>query len=241
MKTFSLTNPAGIIFDVGNTLVEGVTGDIGWQRVLKHMGYRAALKRIRKAMETVEMKLAKAGITPGTYEWGMNKFWTLYDKEVLNHLGIKGDLTSLAQKIQDMWLDFNKIVTYDDTTKTLRKLKSEGYKLAILSNAFEEEINDVFKMTEIDKKLFDVVAGFNTYQSKKPSPKCYKGVLRGLKISPENAVMVGDKVEIDGAGARASGIKFIHIVRKGRVKTPEWAERISSLNELPGLLGKWHK
>lgn len=231
-------NTAGIIFDLGNTLVMGVTGDVGWQNVLRNFGYKIPLTKIKKAMKTTDMKLQKAGISPETYKGGMNKFWTLYDTEVLSFLGIKGDLINLAQKVQDIWLDYNKIVTCDDTVETLLKLKSEGFKLAILSNAFEEEVYDAFNVTGIDKKLFDVIAGFNTYQSKKPCPGCYKGVLTDLKTSPKNAVMVGDQVEIDGIGARASGIRFVHIVRKGRIKTPEWAERITSLNELPGLLGK---
>ncbi|MFA5031711.1 MAG: HAD family hydrolase [bacterium] len=238
MTTLSLAKPTGIIFDLGNTLVIGSTGDVGWQNVLRHIGYRVSLKKIRKSMKTVEMKLLKAGISPETYEGGMNKFWTLYDKEILSYLGIKGNLTSLAQKIQDMWLDYNKIITPNDTIKTLNKLKSDGYKLAILSNAFEEEIYDAFNITGIDKKLFNVIAGFNTYQSKKPSPECYKGVLNELKISPQNAVMVGDQVKIDGIGARVSSIRFVHIVRKGKAKTPKWAERITSLNELPDLLEK---
>ncbi|MDD2889956.1 MAG: hypothetical protein PHE49_04865 [bacterium] len=59
MKTFSLAKPAGIIFDLGNKLVIGSTGDVGWQNVLRHIGYRVSLKKIRGAMKTAETKLQK--------------------------------------------------------------------------------------------------------------------------------------------------------------------------------------
>jgi FMN phosphatase YigB (HAD superfamily) len=49
-------------------------------------------------------------------------------------------------------------------------------------------------------------------------------------------VMVGDQIDTDGVGARSLGIRFIHIARNKRIKTPEWAEKITSLTELPDLL-----
>lgn len=229
---------SSVIFDLGNTLVGGSSGDAVWYKVLLQMGYPTPLKLVKNAIERAEITLLKGGIVPEKYKGRVTEFWVLYDIEILKTLNIKGDLKSLANRVQEVWSDYNEIVTYDDTLPILRKLKSAGYKLAILSNAFENEITDLFKRIDIDKTFFDIIAGFDTYNSKKPSPECYQGVLNELGATSKNTVMVGDQVDTDGVGAHSLGIRFVHIVRNKRIKTPEWAERITSLNELPGLLVK---
>lgn len=68
----------------------------------------------------------------------------------------------------------------------------------------------------------------------KPDPKVFAVVLERLGISAENAVMVGDNLKADVAGAQRAGIRGIWINRSGMdcdpIINPD--AQISSLTEL---------
>ena len=73
----------------------------------------------------------------------------------------------------------------------------------------------------------------------KPDPAIFHLALTQLGVAPEEAVMVGDSLTIDVAGARAAGITAVWLNRDGR--QPEAGDpapdyEIASLSELPALL-----
>src|SRR5690606_31941474 len=70
----------------------------------------------------------------------------------------------------------------------------------------------------------------------KPHPRIFQTALARLGVTPDSAVMVGDSLAHDVAGARAVGMRGVLIVRRGSAATDADVPVISSLRELPALL-----
>jgi putative hydrolase of the HAD superfamily len=68
----------------------------------------------------------------------------------------------------------------------------------------------------------------------KPGRAIFDTALRLARAAPGEAVLVGDSLENDVAGARAAGIRPVLLARDGSV--PAGVEAIRSLAELPALL-----
>lgn len=91
------------------------------------------------------------------------------------------------------------------------KLKSQGYKVAVLSDygmAAEK-----LSACGLDSILFDGVWESPELGGLKPCPEVFSEVCRRLGCAPEEAVMIGDRVDTDG-GATKIGMQFIHLINK---------------------------
>jgi putative hydrolase of the HAD superfamily len=101
-----------------------------------------------------------------------------------------------------------------ETIPTLQKLKQQGYRLAIISNAGDDE--DV--QTLIDnagiRPYFDVIVSSAALGIRKPNPLIFTSVLERLGVAPQRAVMVGDRLGADILGAHNAGLPGILITRR---------------------------
>ncbi|HEY0240357.1 MAG TPA: HAD family hydrolase [Friedmanniella sp.] len=69
----------------------------------------------------------------------------------------------------------------------------------------------------------------------KPAPSSYLQTCERLRADPATTLHVGDRYDVDVAGARSAGLQALHLDRSHKHK--ETAEhRITSLEELPGRL-----
>lgn len=131
----------------------------------------------------------------------------------------------------------------DDTLATLEALKAAGYKLAIISNAGDDD--DV--QTLVDKAelrpYFELVLSSAACGVRKPNPRIFSIALEQLAVQAGEAAMVGDTLGADILGANNAGIYSIWLTR--RADTPANREhaqtitpnaQIPSLAELPSLI-----
>ncbi|MDX9991444.1 MAG: HAD-IA family hydrolase [Anaerolineales bacterium] len=107
----------------------------------------------------------------------------------------------------------------DDALSTLTALRAGGCRLAIVSNAGDNK--DVFQLVEKFKiePYFDFVLTSAACGWRKPHPRIFELALAHWGFLPGNAVMVGDKLEADIAGANQAGIFSI------------WARRYAQIPE----------
>ena len=68
----------------------------------------------------------------------------------------------------------------------------------------------------------------------KPDPAGFRYTAEMLGVEPGEAVYVGDRPEVDLAGARAAGMPAVLVDRTGKVDLPEDAPVISDLRALLG-------
>ena len=112
-------------------------------------------------------------------------------------------LASVAHTLEDeenVFKDFssfyvsnqlNKTKPYKHVVETLKKIKEQGIKIAILSNKVEENtlviVNHLFP-----KGLFDYVVGQRKNVPLKPDPTSLKGLIEKLNVDKDEVLYVGD-------------------------------------------------
>ncbi|MEM2214404.1 MAG: HAD family hydrolase [Candidatus Nezhaarchaeales archaeon] len=102
---------------------------------------------------------------------------------------------------------------HDDARLFLKKLKTLGYRIMIVSNALDHymalgSLEKLKLINYVDDVLTSAQLGI-----RKPHPLIYIIAMEKLKTS--NVVFIGDDVEADVLGPLRVGIPAIHVVRKG--------------------------
>ncbi|MDO5845365.1 MAG: HAD family hydrolase [Methanocorpusculum sp.] len=91
----------------------------------------------------------------------------------------------------------------------LHTLKASGVKLAVVSNADIRSSAARLKEMNLDG-FFDLVVTPETFGVKKPNPLVFQKTLEALGVTPERAVMIGDKEDRDVLPARVAGLDAVH-------------------------------
>jgi HAD superfamily hydrolase (TIGR01549 family) len=142
----------------------------------------------------------------------------------------------VSKLVSSRWPEVEKSIPpelYPDAEPLLKRLKADGYSMALVSNAPADTIR-VVKDLGLDSYLGPIVisgaVGFS-----KPHPEIFRIAMRGAGVLPEETVHVGDLYDSDVVGARNSGIRPILLDREGGQKGADCA-RIESLEEVEGLI-----
>jgi HAD superfamily hydrolase (TIGR01549 family) len=226
-----------VLFDLGNTLLRCDKAEHEvFNALFEMLGIGAkAPDDIYMALEETRLDFQLRGVHQ-TKE-SFDRFWIDWDSQVMRRLGIGGDIPFYAREIHKRWFDIMSFSLYGDTITTMERLRKSGLRLAIVSNGSETELDTVIGQAGLEKEYFDAIVGADTFGSDKPDRRIFDGSLKLLGVSASEALFVGDKLETDGIGAKGAGMRFVWLDRAGKGGAPEWAERIGSLAELPGLLG----
>jgi putative hydrolase of the HAD superfamily len=91
------------------------------------------------------------------------------------------------------------------TIEALERLKSAGFKLAVVSNA-EGQVEADAKRFGL-AQFFDVIVDSHVVGVAKPDPRIFHIALERLGVRPEETRFAGDIYSIDMLGARAAGIE----------------------------------
>lgn len=131
----------------------------------------------------------------------------------------------------------------DGAEEALTELK-KSFKLAIVSNTFSwgnREVSSALGRKNLSR-FFDAIVTSVDAGSRKPDRGIYLKVLSILECAPNEAVMVGDRVDTDIAGANRVGVTSVlcrwnerypvNMVDEGDL--PDYI--IGSLRELPSLI-----
>jgi putative hydrolase of the HAD superfamily len=128
---------------------------------------------------------------------------------------------------------------YEETYEVLDSLRGR-YKLLLLTNGSPD-----LQQEKLDREpklpgYFDHIMISGNYGYGKPNPQLFAEALKLLGISPQEAIMVGDKLTTDVKGANASGIPSVWINRRNMVNDSdiEPSYEIRSLRELQGIIDR---
>lgn len=131
---------------------------------------------------------------------------------------------------------------FPDAADVLRALRDAGMRIGLLTNASstatmrDRELEAYGLLDLIDERMTAGDAGHL-----KPHPRAFWAVLDRLGVEPEEAVMVGDRLEDDVAGGQQVGMRTVWVRRNG--SKPQNGIRpdatITALNELLDLLDNW--
>ena len=140
-----------------------------------------------------------------------------------------------AQAIIGAWSRAENFGLYDDALPCLEVLKAAGLRMALLSNALGHGVEESVAHFTLDDYMAAAVSSLET-GAVKPAPRMFSTLFALLGVSPADAVMVGDSLEDDVAGAVACGCPAILLDRSGR-RRDLTVPCIQSLAELPAALG----
>ena len=114
---------------------------------------------------------------------------------------------------------------------------STSYKIALLTNGAPDLQREKIEATGLGE-FFKAIAVSGEYGVGKPKPEIFERLLAELGVTPEEAVMVGNSLERDIAGARNAGIRSIWIRVPGSEEHAEVLPdyTIVALQEIPAVL-----
>jgi len=98
-------------------------------------------------------------------------------------------------------------VLYPGVLETLKLLKSQGYRLAVITNKPECFIAPILEGLAINH-YFELIIGGDTLAKRKPDPLQLQHACRQLKVSHEQCVMVGDSKN-DILAAQAANMQSV--------------------------------
>lgn len=131
---------------------------------------------------------------------------------------------------------------YPDTIQTLQALRSNGFRMGLISNAKSDYAVRAILEKHGLPKFFGVIVTSAELRMRKPRPDLFSRALAALDTKPSEAVFVGDSLQSDMLGARTAGIRSIHVLRKP-VDDPHFLVpdvTVNSLTEALTQITKWN-
>ena len=222
-------NPRGVLLDLDGTLVDhegaAAAGLRGWLPSLGLVPDAAAIARWSAVQE------------PHLAAWraGRISFTEQRRRRVRDYLGTAGTDAELDELFagylthyEDAWRAF------DDVTGALATLARLGLATAVLTNGSRGQQLRKLARTGLDGRVGPVFA-VDDLGVAKPHPEAFRQACARWGYPPGEVVSVGDDHMLDVLGARAAGLRAIHLDRHGRGPADE-PHRITTLSEL-GELG----
>jgi putative hydrolase of the HAD superfamily len=130
-------------------------------------------------------------------------------RSLLREFGIELDDAELLRFLEAehaAWAPARQLAS--TTHALLETLRDRGLKLGLVSNAIDppellhRDLEELGVAQRLDVAVFSSEVG-----RRKPDPSIFRRALDALGVAPERAMMVGDRVAIDVAGAKALGMK----------------------------------
>jgi HAD superfamily hydrolase (TIGR01662 family) len=204
----------GVIFDLGNTLM--------------YMDNEWDVVRSRGARELVDF-LTDRGLVldpVGFAEEYLSLRRSLYTKAVeeaveytaehslrtlLGQSGYEQTSLELLQGAVRAFFAFEREQwkPYPQAEASLRALSQRGYRLALISNATDDELIQGLAERSGIRKWFDISLSSAGVGLRKPHPGIFQMVLDEWAFPPSQVVMVGDTLRFDVLGAHNAGCKGI--------------------------------
>jgi putative hydrolase of the HAD superfamily len=225
-----------VFFDVGETLLRpypsfeelfvAVCAEVGLTIELDAVVNMHDATRVMQVVE--ETGIRNASLDPAKSK----AFWTALYRKLLDELGIENE--DLVDRLYRRFSSSASYKLFDDVLPTLSQLKSDGFRLGVISN-FDEWLEDMLVELEIGD-LLDVSVISGTTGVEKPDPRIFQIAIERAEVDPSRAVHVGDSIVSDVRPAAEMGMVPVLLDRTGRYPDERCAT-IGSLRELPALLG----
>jgi putative hydrolase of the HAD superfamily len=141
-----------------------------------------------------------------------------YSAKIIEGMGGSGPgVESCAVEIYDEWASNHHFEMYDDVPDALRSIHERGIRIGLISNS-HRCLATFQSHFELEGLVAAAISSSN-HGYLKPHPSIFEAALRLMDVPAGEAVMVGDSVGQDIAGARAIGMRAV-LVRRGSADEP---------------------
>jgi putative hydrolase of the HAD superfamily len=219
-----------VLFDVDFTIARPgpELGPEGYRRLGERFGLELDPARYAEARER-----AVEGIKRHPELEHDEEIWVAFTERIIRGMG--GDADSAhdcARAMTQAWEHAEHFELYEDAPPVLEELRAHGLKLGLVSNT-GRDLDEFVAHHRLD---VDAAIGSGAFGRTKPHPTIFRAVLEQLGVEPADAAMVGDSIEDDIEGARATGISRAFLLDR-EDRYPEVVERLPDLFALPAALG----
>ena len=205
-----------VLFDLGYTLVYfDPPQEVIVQEALRAAGAERTTLEIRAAVESVWGDYYRDAET-ARFEPSEE-----YDRQVeselsgnlLRVLGVEGDeaLSVYRRALDEGFARPGALRPYPEAPEVLESLRSEGYRLGIVSN-WSWHLRSRVESTGL-KDYFDLVWGSAYAGCNKPHPCIFQQALEQMELEPARVLYAGDSYRHDVLGARAAGLAPVLVDR----------------------------
>lgn len=141
-------------------------------------------------------------------------------------------VSALAIEIVNAWEHSTNFELYDDVAPVFRELRRNGLRLGLVSNTSHTRLPRLIDTFSLE---VDAWISSGSHGRVKPSPSIFRAALELLEVAADEAVMVGDSLADDVAGARSIGIRAFLLDRERA--HPDGPDVLRDLYALPAALG----
>ena len=229
MADAGLTKLRAVLFDVDFTLCRPgpELSAERYARIAERHGVAIDVSRYDDAREAAALNLKRH---PELLH--DDTVWHRFTEEIFVRMGGPEEIASeCATEIEQGWEVSENFELFEDALPVLEELRAAELRLGLVSNGIRD-LNEFVAHHRLD---VDAIVGSRAHGYVKPHPTIFQSALQQLGVDAPAAVMVGDSLEEDIAGARALGMRAILIDRENR--HPNVDERLTDLYGLPAALG----
>ena len=183
------------IFDLDGTLVD--SNDLhteAWQETFRHFGKEIPYRDLRQ-------QIGKGG----------DQYLPVFLSE-LEQRQIGPEVEKFrADLFKEKYLD--RVRPFPKVRELLQRVRADNKRLALASSGNESEIEHYVKLAEIGE-LIDSQTTKSDVKNSKPRPDVFVGALRLLRVTPEEAIVIGD-TPYDVSAAKKIGLPTIALLGGG--------------------------
>lgn len=201
------------IFDLYGTLVDIHTEEGKkelWEKLSLFYGYYGAVYQPEELQEAYQAMVAQEENSYSHEAYPEIELEYVFQK-LFEKKGIKAELelaVHAGQFFRILSTEYVKL--YDGTKEMLSKLREEGKKVYLLSNA--QEIFTSYELRYLGlTPYFDDIFISSTCQCKKPDTKFYQMLIDKHQMKIEECLMIGNDNNTDIAGAKELGMDSLYI------------------------------
>jgi HAD superfamily hydrolase (TIGR01509 family) len=221
-----------VFFDVDFTLIHpGPTFQAeGYRDVCARHGVAIDAGRFREAVR------GAAGILDRCDGAHDPRIFIDYTIRIIENMGGSGrGVARAARALYEEWSACRHFLLYDDVPEVLLELRARGLTIGLISNT--HRCLEAFQTHFALEGMFSVRLSSSAHGYMKPHPSIFEAALRQAGTVAGAAVMVGDSLAHDIAGARQLGMRGVLVSRSGEAgPCPPDVPVIATLRELPALL-----
>ena len=166
------------------------------------------------------------------------QIYTRYQQTILTEAGIElpdepDILLKIMKKARELAQGM-RFILFEDVIPTLKTLQEQNFTLGLLTN-LDKDMTPMCRELGLEPHLNFTVTSAEA-GADKPQPPIFLSALEKAKVSPSEAVHVGDQYKIDIAGARGVGINPILLDRYDLYPEVDDCPRIRCLTDLTRYL-----
>jgi putative hydrolase of the HAD superfamily len=230
-----------VFFDAAGTLFE-TREPVGetYARIARTYGVDASADAVDRGFRDSFRNASPLAFGPGRSAEELRRlerdWWHGLVAKTFAGIGQFSDFEDYFDSLFDFFADPTNWVADPMAPPTLRTLREHGLTLGVISN-FDHRIYRILDGLGLSR-WFDSVTISSEAGFAKPSARVFEAALERHRVSPGEALHVGDSEHLDLAGASAAGLAAVLLDRK--LSEPIWnqggAGQISSLSDVINVM-----